>query len=168
VSIVLGVPVPGRVRTAADVPALHRPWSFALGSGLLEISGSVAAAEPALEQWSTSTDIEALDAWWAGFRAVCTAESDTRREGSVITLALAFLEAVAMPDGPESLLHRVVAIVERREEDEDPLGWGYVRTCRPMQLSRCLPTMRAVARTRGRRPGGGSSAGARPTRPGNC
>ena len=113
--------MPDRVRTAADVPALHRPWSFALGSGLLKISGSVAAAGPALEQWSSSTDAEALDAWWAAFRAVCTAESDSRHEGSVITLALAFLEAVSMPDGaePSSLWHRVVAIVERREEDED-------------------------------------------------
>ena len=46
----VGVPVPDRVRTAADVPALHRPWSFALGSGLLKISGSVAATGSALEQ----------------------------------------------------------------------------------------------------------------------
>jgi hypothetical protein len=118
---VVGVPVPARVRTAADVPALHRPWSFALGSELLKTSGSVAAAGPALEQWSSATDAETLDAWWAGFRAVCTAESDSRHEGSVITLALAFLEAVTMPDRPDpnSLWHRVVEIVERREEDED-------------------------------------------------
>jgi hypothetical protein len=126
----VGVPVPDRVRTAADVPDLHRPWSFAVGSGLLKISGSVATAGPAWEQWSSSTDTETLDAWWAGFRAVCTAESDTRREGSVLILALAFLEAVTMPDGadPDSLWQRVVAIVERREDDEDPLGWGYVRS----------------------------------------
>jgi hypothetical protein len=126
----VGVPVPDRVRTAADVPALHRPWSFALGSGLLTISGSVATAGPALEQWPSSTDTETLDAWRSGFRAVCAAESDTRREGSVLILALAFLEAVTMPDGtdPDSLWNRVVAIVERREDDEDPLGWGYVRS----------------------------------------
>lgn len=124
----VGIPVPDRVRTAADVPALHRPWSFALGSGLLRINGSVAAAGQALEQWSSLTDAEALDAWWAGFRAVCAAESDTRHEGSVITLALAFLEAMTMPDNPESLWHRVVAIVDRHEEDEDPQGWGYVRS----------------------------------------
>ena len=126
----VGVPVPDRVRTAADVPALHRPWSFALGSGLLEISGSVAAAGPVLEQWSSLTDAETLDAWWAGFRAVCTAESDSRHEGSVITLALAFLEAATMPDGPDqdSLWRRVVAIVERREEDEDSSEWGYTHS----------------------------------------
>ncbi|MEV6348556.1 plasmid pRiA4b ORF-3 family protein [Actinoplanes sp. NPDC051851] len=118
---VLGVPVPEKVRTAADVPALHRPWSFALGSGLLKISGSVAAAGPALEQWSSSADTEALDAWWAGFRAVCTAESDSRHEGSMIALALAFLEAVSLPDGadPNGSWHRVTAIVERHEEEKD-------------------------------------------------
>jgi hypothetical protein len=45
-------------------------------------------------------------------------------------LALAFLEAVTMPDGtgPDSLWNRVVAIVERREDEQDPLGWGYVRS----------------------------------------
>jgi hypothetical protein len=124
----VGVPVPDRVRTAADVPGLHRPWSFALGSGLLKISGSVATAGPALEQWSSSTDTETLGVWWAGFDAVCAAESDTRREGNVLILALAFLEAATMPDGadPDSLWNRVVAVVERREDDEDPLGWGYV------------------------------------------
>ena len=113
--------MPDKVRTAADVPALHRPWTFALGSGLLKISGSVASAGPVLDQWSSSIDAETLDAWWAGFRAVCTAESDSRHEGSMITLALALLEAVTMPDGPDpsSLWHRVVEIVERREEDED-------------------------------------------------
>lgn len=128
--IAAGVPVPDRVRTAADVPALHRPWSFALGSGLLTISGSAATAGPAREQWSSSTDVEALDAWWAGFQTVCAAESDTRREGSVLILALAFLEAVTMPDGtdPDGLWNRVVAIVERREDDEDPLGLGYGRS----------------------------------------
>jgi hypothetical protein len=86
-----------------------------------KISGSVAAAEPALKQWSSSTDAEVVDAWWAGFRAVCAAESDSWQERSVITLALAFLEAVAVQDGPDpnSLWQRVVEIVERREEDED-------------------------------------------------
>ncbi len=122
--------MPDRVRTAADVPALHRPWSFALGSGLLKISGSVAAAGPLLDQWSSLTDAETLDAWWAGFRAVCTAESDSRHEGSVITLALAFLEAVTMQDDPDpdSLWRRVVAIVERYEEEKDLPGWGYVHS----------------------------------------
>jgi len=120
--------VPDRVRTAADVPALHRPWSFALGSGLLKINGSVAVAGPVLDQWSSSTDAETLDAWWTGFGAVCTAESDSRHDGSVITLALAFLEAVITEDdpAPDNLRRRVVTIVERYEEEKDLPGRGYV------------------------------------------
>lgn len=73
---VLGVAVPGRVRTAADVPVLHRPWSFALGAGLLEIEGATVVAGPLLGRWSSLDDAEVLDAWLAGVRAVCAAESD--------------------------------------------------------------------------------------------
>jgi hypothetical protein len=122
---VLGVPVPVRVRTAADVPVLHRPWSFALGSGLLTISGSVAAAGPVLEQWPSLGDAEVLDAWRAGFRAVCTVESDPRYEQGVATLAFAFLKAVATRDGPDPnrLWHRVVEIVEQCQEDGDWSEW---------------------------------------------
>lgn len=117
----VGVPVPARVRTAADVPVLHRPWSFALGSGLLEITGSVAASGPALEQWSSLGDAEVLDAWLAGFRAVCTAESDPRYEQGVATLAFAFLDVVATRDCPDPrhLWHRLVEVVEEQEEDGD-------------------------------------------------
>ncbi|WP_406045905.1 plasmid pRiA4b ORF-3 family protein [Micromonospora sp. NBC_00898] len=118
---VLGVPVPARVRTAADVPVLHRPWSFALGSGLLKITGSVAVAGPVLEQWPSLGDAEVLDAWLAGFRAVCTVESDPRYEQGVATLAFAFLEVVATRDclDPRHLWHWLVEVVEEQEEDGD-------------------------------------------------
>src|SRR5215468_5192779 len=79
----VGAPVPARVRTAADVPVLHRPWSFALGTGLLEVAGLVAAAGSVLEQWPSLGDAEVLDAWLAGLRAVCTAESGPRYEHGV-------------------------------------------------------------------------------------
>jgi len=117
----VGVPVPARVRTAADVSALHRPWSFALGSGLLEITGSLAVAGPVLEQWPSLGDAQVLDAWLAGLRAVCTAESDPRYEQGVATLAFAFLEVVATRDCPDPrhLWHRLVEVVEEQEEDGD-------------------------------------------------
>ena len=121
---VLGVPVPARVRTAADVSVLHRPWSFAVGSGLLTISGSVAAAGPVLEQWPSLGDAEVLDAWAAGFRAVCTVESAPRHEQGVATLALTFMEAVATrgcPD-PSCLWRRVIEILEQFHEDGDWSG----------------------------------------------
>ena len=34
---VIGVPLPARLRTAADVPAVHRPWCLALAAGLLRV-----------------------------------------------------------------------------------------------------------------------------------
>jgi hypothetical protein len=122
---VVGVPVPARVRTAADVLMLHRPWSFALGSRLLEITGSVATAGPVLEQWPSLGDAEVLDAWIAGFRAVCTVESDPRYEQGLITLAFAFLKVVATLDSPDPhhLWHRLVEVVEEQEEDGD---WSHV------------------------------------------
>ncbi|MBN1174712.1 MAG: plasmid pRiA4b ORF-3 family protein [Micromonosporaceae bacterium] len=117
----LGVAVPARVRTAADVPVLHRPWSLAVGAGLIQISGNVAAAGPVLECWSTLDDVEVLDAWLVGVRAVCEAESDTRSKQAVAGLVFAFLEAVATRDcpDPQHLWHRVIEVVERGEEDGD-------------------------------------------------
>lgn len=117
----LGVPVPAKVRTAADVSALHRPWSFALGSGLLKITGSVAAAGPVLEQWPSWGDAEILDAWLAGFRAMCAVESGPQHEQGVATLAFAFLEVAATRDGPDQrhFRDRLVDAVEKLEEDGD-------------------------------------------------
>src|SRR5260370_39893003 len=35
----LGVEVPPRPRTMADIPALHRPWRVAVATGLLQVGG---------------------------------------------------------------------------------------------------------------------------------
>jgi hypothetical protein len=117
----LGLVVPARVRTAADVPVLHRPWSFAVGSGLLQISGNVAAAGRVLERWSTLDDAGVLNAWLAGARAVFAAESDARSEQAVAGVAFAFLEAVATRDCPEPtcLWRRVIEVVKGRREIGD-------------------------------------------------
>ncbi len=45
----LGVPVPAKLRTAADVRELNRPWSFGVGAGLIRIAGGKAAAEAGLD-----------------------------------------------------------------------------------------------------------------------
>ncbi|NNJ59556.1 MAG: hypothetical protein HKP61_01040 [Dactylosporangium sp.] len=118
---VLGVAVPARVRTAADVPVLHRPWSFAVGVGLIQISGNVALAGALLERWSTLEDVEVLDAWLVGVRAVCEAESGSRSKQAVAGLVFAFLEAVATRDCPDPncLWQRVIEVVERDQENGD-------------------------------------------------
>jgi hypothetical protein len=78
----LGVPVPPRVRTMADVRALHRPWRVAVATGLLQIGGGKVTGGPALECWPPA-DAELLAGWLAGLRAVCTAESYPQDEDSV-------------------------------------------------------------------------------------
>ena len=47
----LGVEVPSRLRTMADIRELHRPWCVAVATGLLEVGDGWATAGPALEGW---------------------------------------------------------------------------------------------------------------------
>jgi pRiA4b ORF-3-like protein len=86
----LGVRLPAKVRTAADVPALHRPWCTGVATGLLQISAGEVRCGPAMARWPPA-DGEMLTGWLAGLRAVCAAESDPRSKESVSLLVLAFL-----------------------------------------------------------------------------
>jgi len=94
---VLGVPVPARVRTAADVGDLHRPWCLAVAMGLIRVGGGRVSSGPALEFWPLS-DAESLAGWLAGLRAVCAAESYPQDEDSVRLLARALLMVLAGAD----------------------------------------------------------------------
>src|SRR5258707_9308291 len=47
----LGVDVPPRVRTMADIRALHRPWRVAVATSLLQVGGGWVTGGPALEFW---------------------------------------------------------------------------------------------------------------------
>lgn len=94
--VALGVAVPQRVRTAADVPALHRPWCVAVSTGLLVVDAGMADAGPALAAWPPADDGALLDGWLAGLRAVCAAESDRRHEESVTILAFTVLSVLAL------------------------------------------------------------------------
>jgi hypothetical protein len=118
---VLGVAVPEKVRTAADVPALHRPWSVALSAGLLELGGGMVMARPMLQQWPAVDDGALLTGWLAGLRAVCAAESDRRREEreeSVAILVHALLRVLAadVPPVGEDLWSAVSSMVDRDDE----------------------------------------------------
>jgi Plasmid pRiA4b ORF-3-like protein len=88
----LGVRLPAKVRTAADVPALHRPWCTGVATGLLQISDGEVRCGPAMAHWPPA-DGEMLTGWLAGFRAACVAESDPRskEKESVGLVVLAFL-----------------------------------------------------------------------------
>jgi len=89
----LSVPVPARVRTAADVGQLHRPWCLAVAMGLIRVGEGRASSGPALELWPLS-DAGSLAGWLAGLRAVCAAESYPQDEDSVRLLARSLLIAL--------------------------------------------------------------------------
>ncbi len=94
----LGMQVPARVRTAADVRELHRPWCLAVATGLLRVEGRTVSSGSALESWPQG-DAEWLAGWLAGLRAVCAAESYPQDEDSVRLLARALLVVLAGSDG---------------------------------------------------------------------
>ena len=95
----LGVDVPARLRTMADIRALHRPWCVAVATGLLQVDGGWVIAGPALERWPPD-DGDLLAGWLAGLRAVCAAESYPQDEDSVRLLALALLMVLGEDGAP--------------------------------------------------------------------
>jgi hypothetical protein len=86
----LGVEVPPRLRTMADIRALHRPWCVGVATGLLRVDGGWVTGGPALKGWPPG-DADLLAGWLAGLPAVCAAESYPRDEDSVRLQALALL-----------------------------------------------------------------------------
>ena len=95
----VGVDVPPRLRTMADIRALHRPWRVAVATGLLQVGGGWVSGGPALERWPPG-DADLLAAWLTALRAVCAAESYPQDEDSVRLLAMALL-AVLRKDGEQ-------------------------------------------------------------------
>jgi len=52
----LGVEVPPRLRTMADIQALHRPWCAAVATGLLRVDGGWVTGGSALAGWPPGLD----------------------------------------------------------------------------------------------------------------
>jgi hypothetical protein len=116
----LGVDVPPRLRTMADIPALHRPWCAAVATGLLQVGGGWVTAGPALECWPPG-DADLLAGWLAGLRAVCAAESYPQDEDSVRLLALALLtvlgeDGAAVTDLWPTVIEAVRALCDRYDK----------------------------------------------------
>ena len=80
----LGVEVPPRLRTMADIRALHRPWCAAIATGLLQVGDGSVIAGPALECWPPDdADLPAitpLGRWAAGHLAAGLAGPALGRE----------------------------------------------------------------------------------------
>ncbi len=125
---VLGVDVPPRPRTMADVRALHRPWCAAVATGLLRVGGGWVIAGPALEGWPPG-DADLLAGWLAGLRAVCAAESYPQDEDSVRVLALALLTVLGEDGAPvtDGLWPAVTEALRVLCERYDTSWWEPVR-----------------------------------------
>lgn len=96
--IAVGVEVPLRLRTMADIRGLHRPWCVAVATGLLQVDGGRVSGGPVLGCWPPG-DADLLAGWLTGLRAVCAAESRPQDEDSVRLLAMALLTVLG-EDGP--------------------------------------------------------------------
>ena len=105
---VIGVPLPARLRTAADVPAIHRPWCLALAAGLLRVEDGAVSTGPALACWPPA-DAGVLSAWLSGLTACLAAEAglDPHEQdeavGDVLVL-LRMLQDEHVPAG-QALVH---------------------------------------------------------------
>ncbi|MGD0560085.1 MAG: hypothetical protein ABSA93_34600, partial [Streptosporangiaceae bacterium] len=64
----IGVPVPAKFRTAADLAAIKIPWSLAVALGLVRIGDGMVSAGPGLGAWPPD-DGTLLDAWFASLTA---------------------------------------------------------------------------------------------------
>jgi len=95
----LGVDVPPRLRTMADIRALYRPWCAAIATGLLQVGDGSVTAGPALKGWPPD-DADLLAGWLSGLRAVCAAESSPQDEDSVRLLVMALLTVLGGDGAP--------------------------------------------------------------------
>ena len=121
----LGVDVPPRPRTMADVRALHRPWCTAVATGLLRVGGGWVTGGPALQGWPPG-DADLLAGWLEALRKVCAAESYPQDEDSVRLLALALLTVLGEPRMPvtDGLWLPVVTAVRVLCDRYDKEFWG--------------------------------------------
>src|SRR5260370_39733792 len=121
----VGVDVPPRLRTMADIRALHRPWYLAVATGLLQVGGGWVSGGPALERGPPG-DADLLAAWLTALRAVCAAESYPQDEDSVRLLAMALL-AVLREDGEHRtrrLWGPVHAALHELSDRYEKSSWG--------------------------------------------
>ena len=121
----LGVDVPPRPRTMADVRALHRPWCAAVATGLLQVGGGWVTGGPALQGWPPG-DADLLAGWLEALRKVCATESYPQDEDSVRLLALALLTVLGEPRMPvtDGLWQPVVTAVRVLCDRYDKESWG--------------------------------------------
>ncbi|HEY6309242.1 MAG TPA: plasmid pRiA4b ORF-3 family protein [Streptosporangiaceae bacterium] len=120
----LGVDVPSRPRTMADIRALHRPWCVAIATGLLQLGGGWVTGGPAVEDWPPD-DADLLGGWLTGLRAVCAAESYPQDEDSVRLLVMALLAVLGRERVPrrDGLWTPISAALDELCDRYDKSSW---------------------------------------------
>lgn len=91
----LDIAAPARVRTAADVVALHRPWRIAVTVGFLDIVDNQARPGPALDRWPDVDDETVRGRWLAALPAAVTATTPDVDEADAAICARVLLTALA-------------------------------------------------------------------------
>lgn len=104
---VISVAAPEKARTAADVPALNRPWNLALAMGLLRIDGTTVTAGPALATWPPA-DSAVLEAWLDALLAISGTEAENPWGDSPAMDVLVFLTAIQETAGGVPLKDKLV------------------------------------------------------------
>ncbi|MGH3321608.1 MAG: hypothetical protein ACRDN9_15830 [Streptosporangiaceae bacterium] len=112
VAAALGVDLPGHVRSAADVEAIHHPWIAAQGLGMLQVGDDHAVAT------RTSSDVD-LDTWFAGLSAVLLAESyDQRGRGAAVACRVVLAELAAGVSDAKRLVEVAHEALRYRDSEE--------------------------------------------------
>lgn len=89
-----------RINTAADVPALHRPWTLALAIEFLRIVDGQAVAGPALGPWPDADVDTVCERWLTGLVAAFAAGSRHGDATGATAFARIMLEALATDPPP--------------------------------------------------------------------
>jgi hypothetical protein len=103
---------PENPRTAADVPALNRPWNLALAMGLLRADGNTVIAGPGAATWPPApTDI--LAAWLDGLLTISGSETGSPWDDTPAMDILVFLTAVQEAADGVPLSKQATELAER-------------------------------------------------------
>jgi hypothetical protein len=109
----IGIRVPERFRSAADVPSLHRPWTAALALGILTVAHDRAVGFPG--------EVDSAERWLEALRAVCDDITGRAADASLGLLVLA-LAALRSRSAGIGLSSREVIDVAQAIADERGLG----------------------------------------------
>ena len=148
----VGIPVPERVRTAADVLTLHRLWRIALTVGFLDIVDGHARPGPALHTWPDADDETVRRMWLAALPAAVAATSpDVDEAGATICARVLLAKLAVDPGAAPDEVRRFgrEAVAEEHSEAVFRFFTGWYRLTSPVPAALdCLAELGAVQRDR--------------------